>query len=225
MGAAERILLVEDDVDLAELSARFLRRSGYLVDVATTGQRALELAREVRPDLTLLDVELPDMDGLEVLDELKAGAEEPPMPVVFLTGARLSPGDQVIGLERGAIDYVGKDADRQVLLARIKGALRSRRPSGHRIRRGPILVDAVEGWVEVNEERIHLDRKPLLVLYQLMRNAGSVVSRDQLLRSVWNTDYEGFDRSIDQAVYSLRRALKHPDWVETVRGFGFRLTV
>jgi DNA-binding response OmpR family regulator len=223
MGAEARVLLVEDDVDLAELSARFLRRNGFVVDVASSGQRALELAEQRPPDIALLDVQLPDMDGLEVLEQLKAGADEPAMPVLFLTGARLAPGDQVIGLERGAVDYISKDVDRQVLLARIRSALRARTRGVHRIRKGPLFVDAIEGRVELDGRRIDLDRKPLLVLFELMKSGGRPVSRDELLRSVWNTDYEAFDRSIDQAVYTLRKSLGHPEWVATVRHYGYRL--
>ena len=126
MGAPARLLVVDDEPRTAELTAELLRRAGYAVDVALSGSEALASVRSGTPDLMLLDYEMPDMDAPEVLDELRSGADRLSFPVIILTGARPSPGDQVLSIERGAADYIAKGTDRQVLLARVRGALRDR---------------------------------------------------------------------------------------------------
>ena len=121
-----KLLVVDDEPRTAELTAEILRRAGYSVDVAGSGTEALERVRLGSPDLMLLDYEMPDMEAPEVLDSLRSGTERIPFPVIILTGARHSPGDQVVGIERGAADYIVKGTDRQVMLARVRGALRER---------------------------------------------------------------------------------------------------
>ena len=124
-----KLLVVDDEPRTAELTAEILRRAGYSVDVAGSGTEALERVRNGSPDLMLLDYEMPDMEAPEVLDSLRSGTERIPFPVIILTGARHSPGDQVVGFERGAADYIVKGTDRQVMLARVRGALRDQVPA------------------------------------------------------------------------------------------------
>src|SRR2546429_9166398 len=119
-----KLLVVDDEPRTAELTAEILRRAGYSVDVAGSGTEGLERVRKGSPGLMLLDYEMPDMEAPEVLDSLRSGTERIPFPVIILTGARHSPGDQVVGFERGAADYIVKGTDRQVMLARVRGALR-----------------------------------------------------------------------------------------------------
>jgi len=221
-GGTARILLVEDDARLAGLSAAMLRRAGFQVEIAATGTAAANAAKLRRPDLALLDYELPDMDGLEVLELFKEGADRPQFPVLILTGARYSSGDQVVGIERGAADYLVKGLDNQVLLAHIKAKLREANARPTRLRRGRLLLDVSSGQAWLDERRLDLDRKPFLVLYHLALAEGTTLSRDELLRRVWDSGYEKFERSVDQAVYSLRQAIGEPGWVETVHGFGYR---
>ncbi len=222
MAAAERILLVEDDPRLSELTSTQLRRHGYEVDVAFTGADAIAIAQTRPPDLALLDFELPDMDGLEVLDAFKGGLDRPLFPVCFLTGARFGAGDQVLGLDRGASDYIPKGTDAQVLLARIRVAIRDRKAPAGALRRGDLRVDPVTNEAWLGARRLDLDRKPLLVLYHLVRRPGQVMTREELLRVVWNSEYSGWDRSIDQAVHVIRKELGTHAWVQTVRGVGYR---
>src|SRR3982074_682604 len=128
MGA--KLLVVDDEPRTAELTAELLRRAGYAVDVAVSGTDALARVRIESPDLMLLDYEMPDMEAPEVLDSLRSGMDRIAFPVIILTGARHSAGDQVLGIERGATDYILKGTDRQVLLARVRGALRERASAG-----------------------------------------------------------------------------------------------
>src|SRR5438132_852638 len=133
-GVPAKLLVVDDEPRTAQLTAELLRRAGYSVDVASSGTEALELIRSVSPDLMLLDYEMPDMEAPEVLDSLRSGGDRIPFPVIILTGARHSPGDQVVGIERGATDYIVKGTDRQVVLARVRGALRELAAAMHRLR-------------------------------------------------------------------------------------------
>ncbi|GAC1613802.1 MAG: response regulator transcription factor [Candidatus Dormibacteraceae bacterium] len=219
---AARILVVEDDRRLAEIAQGFLERAGYEVVVAHTGADGLRLAAEMRPDLTLLDFELPDMDAIEILDILRAGRNRPPFPVLVLTGERGGVSDHMLGLEHGASDYIVKGVDRGVILARIRVLLRDNETRRGSVSRGALTVDSSSASAFLDGRPLNLDRKPLLVLYQLMVNQGLAVSRSDLLRSVWNSDYPGFERSVDQAVYIARKSLGDARWIETVHGFGYR---
>ena len=214
--------MVEDDPELARLSTGVLERAGYEVLVAHSGADCLRVSRESRPDLTILDFELPDMDAIEILDQLREGGARTPNPVLILTGARHGSSDQVRGLEHGATDYLAKGLDRAVFLARIQAALRSHRSDDSPMRAGSLLIDARRGLVEVHGKPVHMDRKPLQVLYQLARRDGALMTREELLNAVWSTSYEGFERSVDQAVYSARKALGDDRWIETVPGYGYR---
>ncbi|HLZ95552.1 MAG TPA: response regulator transcription factor [Candidatus Dormibacteraeota bacterium] len=222
MGAAARLLVVDDEPRTAEVTAALLRRAGYEVAVALSGGEALERLRAGTPDLMLLDYEMPDMDAPEVLDLLRAGSERLSFPVIILTGARLSAADQVLGIERGASDYVAKGVDRQVLLARVRGALRDRVDTSRVLVRGRLRIDGVRLRVELDGRDVKLEGRPLKVLQVLAARPGEVLSRDQLLELAWGTTYAGFEHSIEQAVHGVRRALGEPGWIETVRGIGYR---
>ena len=217
-----KLLVVDDEPRAAELTAEVLRRAGYVVDIAVSGTEALEQVRMGSPDLMLLDYDMPDMEAPEVLDLLRSGADRVAFPVIILTGARRSPADQVVGIERGATDYIVKGTDRQVLLARIKGALRERSTGDHVVVRGRIRVDASKGEAWLGERALKLERRPMLMLQLLAGRPGEVVSRAELLERVWGSRYAGFEHSIEQAVHEIRSALKEPGWIETVRGIGYR---
>ncbi len=220
-----KLLVVDDEPRTAEVTAEVLRRAGYSVEVAGSGTEALARARASAPDLMLLDYEMPDMQAPEVLDELRSGADRVAFPVIILTGARHSAGDQVLGIERGATDYIVKGTDRQVLLARVRGALRERAPSQRTVVRGRLRVDAAKGQAFLGSRALKLERRPLLMLELLAMRDGDVVARSELLERVWGKSFKGFEHSVEQAAYELRRALKEPGWIETVRGIGYRLVV
>ncbi|TAN33370.1 response regulator transcription factor [bacterium] len=220
-----KLLVVDDEPRTAELTAGLLRRAGYAVEVAGSGTEALERVRSSSPDLMLLDYEMPDMDAPEVLDSLRSGADRVAFPVIILTGARHAPADQVVGIERGATDYIVKGTDRQVLLARVRGALRERAPVTRIIASGRLRVDVASGQAWLGQRALKLERRPLLMLQLLASRSGEVVPRGELLERVWGSTYAGFEHSVEQAVHEIRRALKEPGWVETVRGIGYRLVV
>ena len=216
------MLVVDDEPRMAEVTAALLRRAGYAVDVANSGTEALERVRLESPDLMLLDYEMPDMEAPEVLDSLRSGAERVAFPVIILTGARHGPGDQVLGIERGATDYIAKGTDRQVLLARVRGALRERGPAAGVLVRGRLRIDASRGEARLDERSLKLERRPLLMLQLLASRPGETVSRAELLERVWGSSYAGFEHSLEQAVHQIRRELREAGWVETVRGIGYR---
>ncbi|TMC01227.1 MAG: response regulator transcription factor [Chloroflexi bacterium] len=221
-GLTAKLLVVDDEPRMAELTAEVLRRAGYTVEVAGNGTEALASARSNAPDLMLLDYELPDMQAPEVLDALRSGADRVAFPVIIFTGARHSPGDQVLGFERGAMDYIAKGTDRQVLLARVRGALRERASSQRILVRGRLRIDAARGQAFLESKLLKIERRPLLMLEMLAAREGEVVTRAELLEHVWGNSYKGFEHSVEQAVYELRRALKQSGWIETVRGIGYR---
>jgi DNA-binding response OmpR family regulator len=209
-----KLLVVDDEPRTAELTAELLRRAGYAVEVAGSGTEAVARARSNTPDLMLLDYEMPDMQAPEVLDQLRSGADRVAFPVIILTGARHSPSDQVIGIERGATDYIVKGTDREVLLARVRGALRERARGDRVMVRGRLRIDSAKGLA-------FLESKPLK-LELLAAHDGDVVTRADLLEHVWGNNFKGFEHSVEQAAYELRRALQEPGWIETVRGIGYR---
>ncbi len=221
-GTTAKLLVVDDEPRTAELTAEVLRRAGYSVEVAGSGTEAVARARSSAPDLMLLDYEMPDMQAPEVLDELRSGADRVGFPVIIFTGARHSPGDQVVGIERGATDYIVKGTDRQVLLARVRGALRERAP-GDLLVRGRLRIHAAKGQAFLDSKPLKLERRPLRMLELLAAREGEVVTRTELLERVWGSSYKGFEHSVEQAAYELRRALNEPGWIETVRGIGYRL--
>jgi DNA-binding response OmpR family regulator len=221
-GVMAKLLVVDDEPRTAELTAELLRRAGYVVEVAISGTEALASVRASSPDLMLLDYEMPDMEAPEVLDQLRSGSDRIEFPVIILTGARHAAGDQVVGIERGATDYIVKGTDRQVLLARIRGALRDRGASDRVIVRGRLRIDAARGQAWLGERALKLERRPLLMLQMLAGRTGEVVTRGELLERVWGSTYAGFEHSVEQAVHEVRRALQEPAWIETVRGIGYR---
>ena len=220
-----KLLVVDDEPRTAELTAELFRRAGYTVDVAGSGTEALERIRAGSPDLMLLDYEMPDMEAPEVLDSLRSGTERTPFPVIILTGARHSPADQVVGIERGATDYIVKGTDRQVMLARVRGALRERSAVPGAVVRGRLHVDAARGEARLGTRLLKLERRPLLMLQLLANRSGEVVPRAELLDRVWGSTYTGFEHSMEQAVHQIRRELREQGWIETVRGIGYRLVV
>jgi len=217
-----RLLVVDDEPRTAELTAELLRRAGYTFDIAVSGTEALRSVRSSSPDLMLLDYEMPDMEAPEVLDLLRSGANRIAFPVIILTGARHAPADQVLGIDHGATDYIVKGTDRQVLLARIRGALRASVPEARVVVSGRLRIDLARGQAWLGDRDVKLERRPLLMLHLLAGRPGEVVGRPELLEQVWGTKYAGFEHSLEQAVHQIRRALDEPGWIETVRGIGYR---
>lgn len=223
------ILVIEDDPDIQELVSFSLGREGYAVALATTGERGLELARAAVPDLVLLDVMLPGMDGLETLRRLKALPSLARVPVIMASAKGEDP-DVVAGLELGADDYVVKPYSPRVLVARVRTALRRRFQGGIAeadadavVSVDGITLDPDRHEIRVDGERVELSATEFAVLELLMRSPGRVYGRAAIIDAVKGRDYPVTDRSVDVQIVSLRRKLgARGDAIETVRGVGYR---
>ena len=233
-GAAERkplVLVVDDEPDLVELITLNLERHRLGVLAAGDGNRALELARKHSPDLILLDLMLPGIDGTEVARRLRADAATEQIPIIMLT-ARSEETDVVVGLTIGADDYVTKPFSMKVLMARVKAVLRrrgaSRRPEGEEagglLKAGPLVMDLEKHEVSVEGRPIKLTLTEFKLLRALVEARGRVLNRDRLMDKAMGTDVFVTDRAIDVHVTSIRKKLGDASWlVHTVRGVGYRL--
>ena len=247
---ARKILIVDDEVVLVETIAYNLEQAGYQVVTAADGVSALEAAHREHPDLIILDVMLPGMDGLEVCRQLRREDETATTPIVMLT-AKTEEIDKVVGLEVGADDYVTKPFGRRELLARVRALIRrsdypslhttdnnqdgkSKREHGAESRAfvgerellaGPLRIDLAGRRVNCRNMDMELQPKQFDLLTYLVRNRGTVLTRDQLLHNVWGYDYVGDTRTVDVHVRWLREKLEedpaNPKLIQTVRGVGY----
>lgn len=231
---AEKVLVVEDEPTLVETLRYNLARQGYDVTAATDGRTALELARRERPDLILLDIMLPELDGIEVCRILR---QEMAVPIIMLT-ARDEEIDKVVGLEVGADDYMTKPFSMRELMARVKANLRRVRltreeaegedetAAGQRLSFGGLLIDLGRREVRLRGAPIPLTPREFELLAFLARNRGMVLSRDLILERVWGWDFAGGTRTVDVHIRGLREKLEddpaHPARILTVRGAGYR---
>ena len=220
------ILVIEDDMDIQELVRYNLERAGHRVVSAYDGESGLDQAKRLRPDLVLLDLMLPKLNGYAVCRQLKATPECAATPVVMMT-ARGEEGNIVKGLDLGAHDYITKPFSINVLLARVRAALRSEDPAGiAQIRIGPLLYDPQSRQVATGSEEIRLTPTEGKLLALLASAPGRVFSREQLLDAARGLDAESGPRAVDVQILGLRRKLgEHGHLVETVRGSGYRLNI
>jgi two-component system, OmpR family, response regulator RegX3 len=223
-----RILVVEDEDSISQPFAEALRRAGFEAVVTRTAAGAMELAGEVEPDLVMLDLSLPDGDGRDVCRELRRRSD---VPIVMLT-ARGTEMDRIVGLELGADDYVVKPFSAREVISRIRAVLRrsasrdgagdNRRP----IRIGDLALDPASRVARLGDGELDLSRKEFDLLAELMRNAGRVVRREDLMSRVWDVNWFGSTKTLDVHIGWLRRKLgddpNRPTYIETVRGVGFR---
>ncbi|HEV8373482.1 MAG TPA: response regulator transcription factor [Actinomycetota bacterium] len=223
MVAEARILVVDDEAYITDLVRMALRYEGFDVATAATGQEALTVAGTFRPDLVVLDIMLPDMEGLDVCRRLRAGAD---LPVVFLT-ARDATEDKVAGLTVGGDDYVTKPFSLEELVARIRAVLRRTRPepSPGRLAFADLELDEDTHEVWRQGAPIQLTATEFKLLRYLVRNARRVVSKAQILDNVWHYDFGGNDNIVETYVSYLRRKVDRfrPPLIHTVRGVGYSL--
>jgi two-component system phosphate regulon response regulator PhoB len=223
----KRIILVEDERDMAELVSMRLRREHYDVDVAHDGEEALRVIRTNPPDLVLLDLMLPKRSGTDVAAELRKDPQTAEVPILMLT-AKSEESDIVVGLHVGADDYVTKPFSMAVLLARIAAVLRRAEKSVEEpadlLKAGPISIDKTRHRVEVGGAPVSFTLTEFRLLAAIVAGKGRVLTRNQLIDKALGPDAVVTDRTIDVHVTSLRRKLGNArDYVETVRGVGYRL--
>jgi DNA-binding response OmpR family regulator len=224
------ILIVDDEPAVTDLLAYNLRKAHFDVSTAADGREALRLAREFQPDLILLDLMIPEVDGLDVCRELRKTSA---VPIIMLT-ARGEETDRVVGLELGADDYVCKPFSVRELMARIKAVLRRLAPgapveAGTFIVQGPggLRLDLERRTAVIGDVSLDLTRLEFDLLQRLLANTGRVLTRERLLEQVWKFDFTGDTRAVDSAVKRLRAKLRlgapEVDAIEAVRGVGYRI--
>lgn len=221
-----RILVAEDDPDIASLLSHYLQKAGFDAAIVGSGRDVMPRIRKDPPDLLLLDLMLPGLDGLEVCRALRADVNTAAIPVIMLT-AKGEESDRIVGLELGADDYITKPFSPNEVIARVRALLRraSRSgPSENRLTYGMLSVDVDRHLVKVNGREVKLTAKEFLLLQYLMQHRGRVLSRDLLLSDVWGYSYTGGTRTVDVHVRRLREKVPFlADAIVTVKQFGYKL--
>lgn len=225
--AKKTILAIDDEKDILNLLHYNLEKEGYQVLTAGTGESGFELAKGKKPDLVLLDLMLPGVDGLEVCKLLKNSKETKHIPVIMLT-AKGSEIDQVVGLELGASDYIPKPFSVKVLLARVKNVFRkelANKEEKQVLKLGDFVLDKERLSFAIKGKSVGLTKLEFKIISVLMENPGKVFSRDKLLSGAWEGEAFVIDRTVDVHVRSIRHKLgKYRDTIETVRGTGYRFS-
>jgi DNA-binding response OmpR family regulator len=219
----KKIVLIEDDQDLFSLIQYNLEKEGFVMAGSQTGKGALELCRRERPDLIILDIMLPDSDGLEICRAIRANSELGHVPVIFLT-ARASETDRIVGLELGANDYIVKPFFVRELIARIKIHFRGQPPVSKLLKSGNLELDRARCRVHLGGQEVSLTATEFRLLEFLMSRPGVVFSREQLLDAVWGHDRAVTDRTVDVYILRLRQKIEAenaPAFIRSVRGFGY----
>ncbi len=223
----KKILLIEDDADLYSLVQYNLEKEGFQVVGSQSGKGALDLCRRERPDLVILDIMLPDSDGLEICKAIRANSDLANIPIIFLT-ARAAETDRIVGLELGANDYIVKPFFVRELIARVKIHFRGQPPAAKVLRAGDLEVDRARCQVKLGGHELTLTATEFRLLEFLMGRPGVVFSREQLLDAVWGHDRAVTDRTVDVYILRLRQKIEQdggPAFIRSVRGFGYSFNV
>jgi len=225
--AKQRLLVVDDDREVVRLMKAYLEQAGYDVLVAYDGESALYALRREQPNLVLLDLMLPDRDGLDITRFIRGDPSLTHIPIIMLT-ARVDVTDRIVGLEVGADDYIVKPYDPREVVARVRARLRDQNLSPHQLLEvGTIQVDVRRREVTVDSEPVDLTPTEFQLLVVLMSQAGYVLTRSELIRKGLGADYEGIDRTLDSHIRNLRHKIekdpKNPVYIQTVYGVGYRL--
>src|SRR5688500_11563920 len=221
-----RILVAEDDPDIGNLLDHYLKKAGFLPTIVTSGREVMPQIKREAPDLLVLDLMLPGLDGLEICRAIRADANAASIPIIMLT-ARAEESDRIVGLELGADDYITKPFSPNEVVARVRALLRRAHrtsPPGL-LRYGPLTVDVERHTVSVDGGEVRLTAKEFLLLQYLLEHQGRVLSRDLLLSDVWGYAYTGGTRTVDVHVRRLREKLPlMAEALTTVKQFGYKLT-
>jgi two-component system alkaline phosphatase synthesis response regulator PhoP len=223
----KKILIVEDEKDILQLIKLYLEKEGFRTVSAMTGTEGLRQAKAEHPDLIILDLMLPEMDGLEVCKRIRLNQDTALLPILMLT-AKAEESDTVIGLELGADDYVTKPFSPKALIARVKALLRRLERTAQspesQYQYGPLLVDLSRHEVRLDGQEITLTAKEFGLLEHLLRNIGRVLTRDVLLNAAWGYDYYGTTRTVDVHVRRLKQKLPLlNDAIISVKSLGYKL--
>ncbi len=231
---AHRVLIIEDEKQLARTLRGYLEQAGFEVLVAYDGRTGYFMARQEKPDLIILDLMLPEMDGLDVCRALRRDPDPTvaDVPIIMLT-ARVEETDRVLGLELGADDYVTKPFSPRELVARVRALMRRLQPVGTGrtqrtalLRAGDLTLDPVRREVRVQEQLVDLTPTEYEILYLLMSHPGRPFTRSEILDRVQGLAFEGYERSVDVHIKNLRRKLgddpRHPRYIQTVYGVGYK---
>jgi DNA-binding response OmpR family regulator len=221
-----RILVAEDDPDIANLLMHYLQRAGFEADMVSSGRDVVPRVRKAPPDLLLLDLMLPEVDGLQVCRAVRGDPQTASIPIIMVT-AKGEESDRIVGLELGADDYITKPFSPNEVIARIKALLRRAQrtgPADGRLTYGPLSVDVDRHLVRIDGREVKLTAKEFLLLQYLMQHRGRVLSRDLLLSDVWGYSYTGGTRTVDVHVRRLREKVPFlTEAIVTVKQFGYKL--
>jgi two-component system, OmpR family, alkaline phosphatase synthesis response regulator PhoP len=224
---ALRILVVDDEAQIVRVLRGYLEKAGYAVLTAHDGPEALRIARQEKPDLMILDLMLPGMDGIDVCKSLR---QESTLPILMLT-ARVEEADRIIGLELGADDYVTKPFSPREVVARVRTILRRTRPTpevfGDVLRMSDLSLDTSRHTVTLGEEQIEITPSEFQILEAMIRAPGRVFTREHLLEAAQGVAYAGYERTIDTHIKNLRRKIEkdphQPTYLLTVHGVGYKM--
>ncbi len=223
-----KILVIEDDQSVREAMVYNLKQEGYAVVSASDGEKGYALIRSELPDLVILDIMLPKLDGLAICRMVRKNPDIAATPIIMLS-ARGTQGDKMVGLDSGADDYVTKPFDLGELLARIRAVMRRTSVAGQdrdHLAAGPVRLDLAMRQAFLNDREIRLSVKEFDLLAELLRNRGAVLSRDLILSRIWGYDYYGDSRTVDVYIRWLRQKIEEdpsdPRHILTVRGIGYR---
>ncbi len=223
---AKKIYIVEDEQDIADISRHYLKNAGYATEVIGDGEQALRRLREAPPDLLLLDLMLPGMDGLEICRTLRSEPRTKKLPIIMLT-AKSEESDRIVGLEMGADDYITKPFSPKELVARVKALFRRNDPTPEvprKIQYGKLNLDTEAHTVTVGPKEVALTAKEFALLEYLLLHQGKLVSRDRILDAVWGIDYYGGNRTVDVHIRHLREKIPLLQTaLVTVKSFGYKL--
>ena len=223
----QKILLVDDEVDILEFLKYNLEQEDFEVLESSNGKDALKKISQI-PDLIVLDIMMPEMDGFELYQQIKTNKEYQDIPIIFLT-AKSGETDEIKGLDLGASDYIQKPISPKKLIARIKSNLRKSEQSEKKSKKfenlkiGALEIDVEKFEVKVDNKKKFFPRKEFQLLYYLAQNPGKVINRETLLKEIWGNDVYVIDRTIDVHIRKIREKLgKHSELIETIKGVGYR---